>query len=126
MDLRCASTRRLKDFITTEFRAMGLESLSPVGLCFLGRVMMGELETGWHMACLQGGVKAVGKQRQLVSTVLEGGWRDSLAQLLCGDSVLNSLFTSLLNGKIHHCRGGEASLVERGCSGLSNCLSNLK
>ena len=54
MDLRCASTRRSKDLITTEVRATGLESLCPVWpWLFEHRDDGGGLETGletWHFS----------------------------------------------------------------------------
>ena len=43
MSFRCDSTRRSKDFITTEVRATGLKSLSPVVLGFLGTGMIVEV-----------------------------------------------------------------------------------
>ena len=56
----------------------------------------GGLETGWHMACLQGGVKYVGEhRRQLVSTVLEGGRRDRVRpSCFAGVLPLEGLLTS--------------------------------
>ena len=80
------------------------------------------------MACVQGCVEDGGEhRRQLVSAVLEGGWRyrvrpSCFARVLPLEKSVN--FT-LLNGESRHC-GGEASLVGRCSSGQSNCLSNLQ
>ena len=43
MSFRCDNTRRSKDFMTTEVRATGLKSLSPVVLGFLGTGMIVEV-----------------------------------------------------------------------------------
>ena len=43
MALRCENTRRSKVFMTTEVWPMGLKSLSPVVLGFLGTGMMVEV-----------------------------------------------------------------------------------
>ena len=43
MSFRCDSTRPSKDFMTTEVRATGLKSLSPVVLGFLGTGMIVEV-----------------------------------------------------------------------------------
>ena len=112
---------------------MGLWSLSPAGLGFLGTGMMVEnlRQVGNPGRCLQGGVKDVGEHwRQLVSTVLEGGRRDRVRPS-CFAGVLpleKSVNFTLLNGESCHSRGGrgEATWMGRDGSGLSNCLSNLQ
>ena len=79
ISFRCESTRRSKDFITTEVRATGLKSLSPVDLGFLGTGMIVE-------ALKQVGTEQVSSEvlkmsehwRQLISAVLQGGWRNRM------------------------------------------------
>ena len=103
IDLRCAKHQALKRLHYHRGQGDGsVVIMSSWPGLFGHRDDGGGLEKGWHMACLQGGVKDLGEhRRQPVSTVLKGGRGDSVRPS-CFAWVLpleKSVYFTFLNGE---------------------------